>query len=269
MERGLLQEDIATAARWVGLKWSSTTVTQVESQSRQLGLEEFLVLPLVLRCSLSDLLSTNSPSQLIAFGFGTTLESETVAQLISAEGPQLNEGVVPMLPGLEVNLDPKIKRAVHQGGLEPTLLSYLKVREGARSEAARKAAQTLKISAVDLTAYSLRLWGRSLTEERDTRAQEQASTGKEIRAVRGHITRALLQDLQDEDYARYKAIEYEEDTKPKVTLKPSSADEEDLRSISIEDYEKHQELRNSAKRPYERWMRSQIIEALEKEGTAR
>ncbi|MBA2726453.1 MAG: hypothetical protein H0U53_10725 [Actinobacteria bacterium] len=158
---------------------------------------------------------------------------------------------------------------MHQGGLEPTLLSYLKVREGARGEAARKAAQTLKISAVDLTAYSLRLWGRSLTEERDTRAEELASAGKEIRAVRGHITRALLQDLQDEDYERYKAIEYEEDTKPKVTLKPSSADEKDLRSISIEDYEKHQEIRSSAKRPYERWMRSQIIEALEKEGTAR
>ena len=34
------------AARWVGLMWSSITVTQIESGSRQLSLDEFLLLPL-------------------------------------------------------------------------------------------------------------------------------------------------------------------------------------------------------------------------------
>jgi hypothetical protein len=148
-------------------------------------------------------------------------------------------------------------------------LSYLKVREGARGEAERKAAQTLKSPAVDITAYALRLWGRSLTEERDARAEEQASQGKETRAVQGHITRTLLQDIQDEEYNRQKAIEYEQDTGPRVKLKPVSADERDLRNIWIQDYEKDETFQKKAKRPYERWMRFKILEALEKEGTAR
>ena len=268
-ERGLLQEDIATAARWVGVMWSSITVTQIESQSRLLSLDEFLLLPLILKCSLKDLLATEEPDQPIKLGFNTIFDSEMVAELVSAKGPQLRDDQVPMLPGLEDKLEAKILQAIKRGGLEPTLLSYLKVREGARGEAERKAAQTLKIPAVDITAYALRLWGRSLTEERDTRAEEQATQGKEKRAVRGHITRALLEDLGAEDWMRNKAIAYEEDTGPRVKLKPVSADERSLRNISIEDYEKDEASKNKAKRPYERWMRFKVLEALEKEGTAR
>lgn len=268
-ERGLLQEDIATAARWVGVMWSSVTVTQIESQSRLLSLDEFLLLPLILKCSLKDLLATEEPDQLIKLGFGTVFDAETVSELVSAKGPRLRDDQVPMLPGLEEKLETRIKTAIERGGLEPTLLSYLKVREGARGEAERKAAQALKISAVDITAYALRLWGRSLTEERDTRAEEQASEGKETRAVRGHITRALLQDIGYEEYSRAKAMEYDDDKSPRVKLKPVSADERDLRNISIEDYENDEAFKEKAKRPYERWMRFKILEALEKEGTAR
>lgn len=265
-ERGLLQEDIATAARWVGVMWSSVTVTQIESQSRLLSLDEFLLLPLILKCKLKDLLATDDQDQLIKLGFGTVLDAETVGELVSAKGPKLRDDQVPMLPGLEEKLESRIKTAIERGGLEPTLLSYLKVREGARGEAERKAAQALKISAVDITAYALRLWGRSLTEERDTRADEHASQGKETRAVRGHITRALLRDIQDEDYTRHKAIEYEEDAGPRVKLRPVSADERDLRNISIEAYENDEAFQTKAKRPYERWMRFKILEAFEKEG---
>jgi transcriptional regulator with XRE-family HTH domain len=268
-ERGLLQEDVATAARWVGVMWSSVTVTQIESQSRLLSLDEFLLLPLILKCKIKDLLATDDSEQHIKLGFGTVLDAETVAGLVSAKGPQLRDDQVPMLPGLEEKLESRIKTAIERGGLEPTLLSYLKVREGARGEAERKAAQTLKTSAVDITAYALRLWGRSLTEERDTRAEEQAIEGKETRAVRGHITRALLQDIGDEEYNRQKATEFDNDKGPRVKLKPVSADERDLRNISIEDYEKDEAFKKKAKRPYERWMRFKILEALEKEGTAR
>lgn len=267
-ERGLLQEDVATAARWVGVMWSSVTVTQIESQNRLLSLDEFLLLPLILKCKIKDLLATDDQDQLIKLGFGTVLDAETVAELVSTKGPQLRDDQVPMLPGLEEKLDSRIKEAISFTGLEPTLLSYLAVREGARGEAERKAAQTLKRPAVEITALALRLWSRSLTEERDARAEEQKSEGKEVRAVRGHITRTLLEDIDNGFVARLEVIG-EKLPDPYFKLKPTSGDERALRNISIEDYEKDEEVRKKATKPYERWMRFKILEALEKEGPTR
>ena len=150
--------------------------------------------------------------------------------------------------------------------MEPTLLSYLKVREGARGEAERKAAQTLKWPAVRITALAIRLWSRSLTEERDARAEELASEGKETRAVRGHITRQLLLEIQNEFYERLEVIGDKLPDKP-VKLKPVSGDERALRNVAIEDYENDEDERKKATKPYERWMRFKVLEVFEKEGT--
>jgi transcriptional regulator with XRE-family HTH domain len=263
-ERGLLQEDVATAARWVGLMWSSVTVTQIESGSRQLNLDEVLLLPVVLRCSLKDLLVTEKGKDLVQLGYNTVLEASTVRRLVAEQGPQLSADEIPMLPGLELTLDPKISSAVHHAWLEGTLLSYLLVREGARGEAERKAAQTLKISAPLITAYALRCWGRSLTEERDGRAVEHLAKGKELRAVRGHITRVLLREIQNVHYLLEREPELDV-----VTLEAVTSEEKKLRAIFMHEYEKHEEIRDKARRPYERWMRSKVLEAFEKEGTVR
>lgn len=268
-ERGVLQEDVAMAARWVGVMWSSTTVAQIESGTRQLSLDEFLLLPLILHCTISDLLFVEDEGQPVKLGYNTILDPEAVTELVSPEGPELKDDQIPMLPGLEKNLNPKIKEAVYFSGLEATLLSYLKVREGARGEAERKAAQTLKFSAVEITALALRLWSRSLTEERDARAEEQASEGKETRAVRGHITRALLQEIGGEHVERLEVFDGILPDPGLAKLKPVSGDERALRNISIKDYEKDEEVRQKATKPYERWMRFKILEVFEKEGTTR
>lgn len=264
-ERGLLQEDVAMAARWVGLMWSSITVTQIESGSRQLSLDEVLLLPLVLRCSLKDLLDTANEDDPIQLGYNTILDASTVRQLVAEKGPKLTAEEIPMLPQLEPTLDPKIVGVVEYAALEPTLLSYLLVREGARGEAERKAAQTLKISAPLVTGYALRLWGRSLTEERDGRAIEHIVKGKELRAVRGHITRALLREIANESHFK----ETEPEQFPIVKLEPANKDEIQLRAIRINHYEKNEKHRELARRPYERWMRAKVLEAFEKEGAVR
>lgn len=267
-ERGVLQEDVAMAARWVGVMWSSTTVAQIESGTRQLSLDEFLLLPLILRCKVSDLLAVEDENQPIKLGFNTILDPEAVAELVSAKGPQLRDDQIPMLPGLEEKLDKKTKDAIEFSGLEPTLLSYLKVREGARGEAERKAAQALKRPAVEITALAIRLWSRSLTEERDARAEAQTSEGKETRAVRGHITRGLLEDIGNEHYERLEVIGDNLPDTP-VKLKPVSGDERALRNISIADFENDEAVRKKATKPYERWMRFKILEVFEKEGAAK
>ena len=264
-EGALLQEDVAMAARWVGLMWSSVTVTQIESGARQLNLDEVLLLPLVLRCSLKDLLRTEKDTDPIQLGYNTVLAASTVRQLVTEKGPKLSPEEIPMLPRLEPKLDPKLVEVVRDAVLEPTLLSYLLVREGARGEAERKAAQALKISAPLVTAYALRLWGRSLTEERDGRAVEHIAKGKELRAVRGHITRALLREITNEHHFR--------ETDPEhfhvVKLEPTNKDEMKLRAIRMDHYEQNPKHRELARRPYERWMRSKVLEAFDKEGAVR
>lgn len=267
-ERGVLQEDVAMAARWVGVMWSSTTVAQIESGTRQLSLDEFLLLPLILRCKIGDLLTVKDHNQPVKLGYNTILDPEAVAELVSPKGPRLKDDQIPMLPGLEEELDPKIKEAIDFSGLEPTLLSYLKIREGARGEAERKAAQAMKFSAVEITALALREWGRSLTEERDARAEAQAGEGKETRAVRGHITRALLGAIGNAYMDRLKVIG-DGLSDPLAKLKPVSGDERALKNISIEEYENVESARKKATKPYERWMRFKILEAFEKEGTIR
>lgn len=263
-DRGLLQEDIAMAARWVGLMWSSMTVTQIESGSRQLNLDEVLLLPLVLRCTLKDLLKTEKDDDPIQLGYNTVLEAGTVRQLVAEKPPKLSAEEIPMLPGLEPTLDPKIKWAVHYASLENTLLAYLLVREGARGEAERKAAQTLKISAPLVTAYALRLWGRSLTEERDGRAVEHLVKGKELRAVRGHITRVLLREISNQ----HRLHEEQQDQRV-AKLEPANKDEMHLRAFRMHQYEENEKLREKARRAYERWMRARVLEAFEKERTIR
>ena len=260
-ERGLLQEDVAMAARWAGLMWSSVTVTQIESGARQLSLDEVLLLPLILRCSLTDLLKTERDNEPVRLGYNTILDASTVRKLVAENGPRLSPDEVPMLPGLERPLDPKIKSAVGHAWLEGTLLAYLLVREGARGEAERKAAQTLKISAPLITAYALRLWGRSLTEERDGRAVEHLLKGKELRAVRGHITRTLLREISNEHHVRETQIELNI-----VRLEPTTGDERLLGAIKMHQYEKSKDLQERARRAYESWMRARVLEAFEKEG---
>jgi transcriptional regulator with XRE-family HTH domain len=86
-ERGVLQEDVAMAARWVGVMWSSTTVAQIESGTRQLSLDEFLLLPLILRCKISDLIAVEDDNQPVKLGFNTILDPEAVAELVSPQRP--------------------------------------------------------------------------------------------------------------------------------------------------------------------------------------
>jgi hypothetical protein len=70
------------------------------------------------------------------------------------------------------------------------------VRESA-GDAEQKAANVLDVSphAVALAARSR--WGRSLTEERDRRVSAASeSTPRTLQALRGHATRALLDELR-------------------------------------------------------------------------
>ena len=85
--------------------------------------------------------------ELIQLGFNTILDADDRGRARLRKGTAaLGRPDPDACRASRSRLDPKIRRRSPQRLLEPTLLSYLLVREGARGEAERKAAQTMKIS---------------------------------------------------------------------------------------------------------------------------
>lgn len=247
-EKNLRQEDVATAARRSGLRWTGVTVTQLESGNRSITMEEFVLLPMMLRCTLADLVEHDD---LVQITESALLPATTIQSLVSDRADvATGDTEIPWIPALEPTLDKKVKDAVWRAHFVPSLLSYLLVREGSQGEAERKAAITLKATTpAEVAAYSLRCWGRTLTEERDARAAEQAGD-KEARAVRGHITRTLLECIQKE---RLGALDRRRKEKA-LKLTAFSDQERDLNKIAIEDYEAQERTRRRAQAIYEEWM---------------
>jgi hypothetical protein len=67
-------------------------------------------------------------------------------------------------------------------------------------DAERHAARKLGTTPEQINVAALRRWGRTLAEERDHRLSEQTAelSARSRQALRGHITRDLLTELQDE-----------------------------------------------------------------------
>jgi hypothetical protein len=72
--------------------------------------------------------------------------------------------------------------------------------EAAHGETERKAARTLHIDdPAEVAVAALRLWGRSLTQERDARVVDAAApdaSPRTLQALRGHVTRHLLEEIE-------------------------------------------------------------------------
>ena len=258
-EKNLRQEDVATAARRSGLRWTGVTVTQLESGKRSITMEEFVLLPMMLRCTLADLVEHD---ELVQITESALLPAQTIQSLVSDRAEvATGAAAIPWIPALEPALDKKVKDAVQRAHLVPSLLSYLLVREGSQGEAERKAAITLKgMTPAEVSAYSLRCWGRTLTDERDAKAAEQAGD-KQARAVRGHITRTLLDCIQKE---RLGARDRSRHEKP-LKLTALSDHERDLNKITIREYEDEERTRMRAQRIYEEWMLLKMLAEAEGE----
>ena len=71
--------------------------------------------------------------------------------------------------------------------------------DAAKGEAERKAAKKLGVQdTVEVAVAALKLWGRSLTEERDRRAVSLVSPGDASRSALGVLRRRVTQELVKE-----------------------------------------------------------------------
>ncbi len=195
------QDEVASIARRAGLGWSPVTVTQLESGQKSLSATELLLLPVILRRPLEELIevedgliqatkSSHIPHWYLAQFFrkpGTLIISE---ELFSEDAPGLD--VTEVL--VEPDIDPSVRRVLKKAGLDEGLLAYVMVDASRKGEAERKAARQLSLRPVEVAAFALRAFGRSLTQERNRRAAKMR--GRDRRAVKGHVTRSLLEELR-------------------------------------------------------------------------
>jgi DNA-binding XRE family transcriptional regulator len=210
-EHGLRQDQVARAARQVGLGWTQSTVAAIERGNRALSLGEWFLLPTVIGFAggitgywpkLAELLPASGR---VALSAETTADvdvllaelagqldhdSRTLGDYDTPFIRQLNEGTRRWLA--------KVKRELLPLWPGMTLGGAQDAQEAARGDAERKAARKLGVDAMNLSVAAHGRYGRSFTEERDARVAEQAPAGaapRSLQALRGHVTRAMLAEL--------------------------------------------------------------------------
>lgn len=199
---GLRQDDVARRARQAGLPWSRPTVTEIESGRRDLSFPEVL--------ALLGVLDLDLPGLLVDAG------ALRITPRLNADGDALAGGLrgKPPLKSVLVVQTPRGFRRAARDALasasanypDMTLGQFEDVEQASAGEAEQKAAPRLGISPMDISVLAFRLWGRSLTEERDARVAERTkdTSPRTVQALRGHATRRLLDELGTEREKRRK-----------------------------------------------------------------
>jgi transcriptional regulator with XRE-family HTH domain len=166
---GWTQVELASRARELGLEWTADTVVAIESSRREFSLAEALLVPRLLNANLAELAKAGDEDLVVVKG--QELQAETWEALVAGK----------RLLRLSRLLDSSLRQA--------------------SNEAEKKAARSLGVSAADLVVLANRLWNRGLTDERDARVRAEVGAAElpkaKRQALRGHVTRRLLQELRE------------------------------------------------------------------------
>jgi transcriptional regulator with XRE-family HTH domain len=185
------QEEMATAARSLGLYWwSRGTVAAIERGGRGLFPVEMATLPGVL---LSAGIVRSDAAALLR----VTLDR----LLVDWRGDEEDQVLQMTLTAQERRWGRRIleRQPVADGVALSTSLDVLAdsirdLRLQAREEATVRAAVALQVPAIAVSIAAWDLWKRSLGAERDHRLRERTGSPEELQALRGHQTRQMVQD---------------------------------------------------------------------------
>lgn len=162
----LRQDDIARAARHVGLPWTRSVVVALEAGRRYLTIDELVRLPLL----------------------GSHLGAPLEAVHLEANGSF-------------VQLEPMLSKVLKIETMVPVPaepVARLAAYRAAGGDLEQKVARRFRLDPFLVAQIAFSAWGRSLTDERDRRITEQRPLGtpqRALQALRGHVTRALLREL--------------------------------------------------------------------------
>jgi len=215
------QDRVASVAREMGLpNWTRSTVAFLEAGNRKLYAEELLILPYVafrafgVDTSVLDLLHADAPLTLsatakmhqpavesaVAGGLGDvkhvlrTLPRDFEVPWSVNAGKKLREVVTALEPASKQAAN--IPKLVWPGAKYRQIVA---AERDATGDAEQKAARRLQVPPLAVSLAAHRLWGRSLTVERDRRVDTASTPGTPARtkqALRGRETRRLVDEIQ-------------------------------------------------------------------------
>jgi transcriptional regulator with XRE-family HTH domain len=199
---GLRQDDAAARLRVHGLaSWLRGTVAQAETGARRFSLEDLLLLALAYEVPVATLVD-GADEDLIELSPTVTLSVGLVRALLSGD-----EEMIHRLRQQAV--DAVREQAVTRPGHFTEVVADAR-RLGLRrhadadravagiGDAERYAARKLGTTPERINLAALATWGRTLAEERDHRVRTQdvgESSPRGLQALRGHVTRELLTEL--------------------------------------------------------------------------
>jgi transcriptional regulator with XRE-family HTH domain len=233
-EAGLRQEDVAQMAGRFGFKWGRSSVAALEGGTRKLTIEELVMLPVILGevglpvdrlIQDTDVIAVNDGFALWGRSFRRQLlnrnERSALHKAEAAHVKEFEDVVFAEIPapdepyiGDYLNPDERLRNArfyldryayVLLGmALWPQLDDVQARKAVARSvhpaEADRKVAAKIDADPLIVSLMAEALWGRSLVEERDARAESRGARhdARGLQGARGYVTRELTQELLDE-----------------------------------------------------------------------
>lgn len=204
------QDEVASAARRWGLRWTQATVAAVETGRRDLSLGELLLLPLVLSFGLPtsvELPDLFSGRERLELAPGCFINAENVRAVLAGDALKLPPKAIDVewvkqaaaslrraLEGVTDEVDDRV-RQVQQFWPEVKFSELEAAERDAGQLAERRAAQRLGVEPLVLAAAARHQWGRGFTAERDDRLASEGGSSS-LTARRGHITRAMTDELR-------------------------------------------------------------------------
>jgi transcriptional regulator with XRE-family HTH domain len=199
---GRRQEDVAAEARAYGLQWTSATVAAIETGRRHVSAVELLMLPWVLGeagdpIELADLFAGAGRVQLTP---EASVDGRVLAAAVTGRVREIGKLRAKSWAGSwntpRRRASARALREEHEllkraAVYDQSAADAWKAWEESGGEAERKAGYRFGCEPLDVALAARSLWGRSLSDERNARAQPGASP-----QARGRITRQLLDELE-------------------------------------------------------------------------
>lgn len=210
-DAGKRQDDLATVARRMGLAWNRAKVADLERGAMAVSAEDLLLLPLVLTLALDRDDRPVTYAELFATDVHVALSRCTwvsTRDLPGLLGDTVHRGQVVRLV-VPQHEHAATRRAFRNRGEDQRSASLrvgnvaselVAATAAGETEAEQRIARRLGEPREVLTRVYARLWGRSLSAERDARVADALPPGTDPRTVqakRGRITRDLMSEVEE------------------------------------------------------------------------
>jgi len=198
---GARQDDVATAARVLGLRWTRSKIAALERGEKSLDLAEVVLLAEAMGeiagqpVGVADLLAGDGAVRLSQ---SLVIHREALRRFLGGDSVRVLLTDIPGGADAMARAIPRVPERIQRMKLlaGPDMRAEdLRHAATVAGEAEERVGRTLGVSKMDVAYLAVGLWGRTLAEERDRRVGDDVPLASRS-AKRGRVTRRLVEDLR-------------------------------------------------------------------------